>query len=353
MSWTGLRKISLLLACIGMLLAAAPTWARDTQYSATVPVADRSEAARGAAVRQALGEVLTRLSGDPAVLRQAGSAALLSKANRYLQQYQYEGDEMAGVSGALALRAGFDGSALEADMRQQGLPLWGRTRPPALVWLAVDDGNRRYLLAADAADPVYSELSKAASRQGLELILPMNDLQDQTQLSYNDVADGALEKVRQASQRYASQAILVGRLQASGSQWGSQWRLNATGGDSHWQTGTATLGVTLDQALAKAAEGLTTRAPARNLAGQGASQLTLRVEGVAGLSDYARISEYLNGLAPVRSVVLDNAQGQRLEFRLDVQGGAAGLEQTLALGGILEHAAATDGAGVPTYRLRR
>jgi len=336
-----------------MLLATAPTLARDTQYSATVPVADRSEAARGAAVRQALGDVLARLSGDPAILRQAGSAALLSKANRYLQQYQYEGDETPGVPGALALRAGFDGAALEADMRQQGLPLWGRTRPPALIWLAVDDGRRRYLLGADTDDEVYRELSKAASRQGLELILPLNDLQDQALLGYNDVADVSLDKVRRASQRYASEVILVGRLQASGSQWGSQWRLQAPGGDSQWQTGMATLGVTLDQGLAKAAEGLTPHAPAQNLAGQSASQLMLRIEGVAGLGDYARISEYLSGLAPVRSVALDNVQGQRVEFRLDVQGGAAGLEQTLALGGILEHAATTDGAGVQTYRLRR
>lgn len=235
MSRTGLRSTGLLLAGLWVLLATTPASARDTQYSATVPVADRSEAARGTAVRQALGDVLIRLSGDPAILQQAGGAALVAKANRYLQQYQYEGIE---AGGALQLRAGFDGAALEVEMHQQGLPLWGRERP----------------LALDQAGQTAEQL---------------------------------------------------------------------------------------DRALAP------------SLTGLGTSQLTLRVEGVTGLADYARISQYLSGLGPVRSVALVTAQAQRLEFLVDVQGGAAGLEQTLARDGILEHAPTVDGSeGVQSYRLR-
>lgn len=230
MSWTGLRTAGLLLAGFWVLLATAPALARDTQYTVTVPVADRSEAARGTAVRQALGDVLIRLSGDPAILRQAGGAALVAKANRYLQQYQYEGNE---AGGALQLRAGFDGAALETEMRQQGLPLRGRERPPTLDQAAEQPGG----------------------------------------------------------------------------------------------------------------------APAPSLSG--ASRLTLRVEDVTGLGDYARISQYLSGLGPVRSVALVSAQAQRLEFLLDVQGGVAGLDQTLTRDGILEHAPVVDRSeGVQSYRLR-
>lgn len=235
MSWTGFRTTGLLLAGLWVLLASAPALARDTQYSATVPVADRSGVARGAAVRQALGEVLIRLSGDPAVLQQAGGAALVAMANRYLQQYQYEGNE---AGGALLLRAGFDGAALEAEMHQQGLPLWGRERPPAL-----------------------DQAGQTAEQQD--------------------------------------------------------------------------------------------RAVAPNFTGLGTSQQILRVEGVTGLADYARINQYLSGLGPVRSVALVTAQAQRLEFLLDVQGGAVGLEQTLVRDGILEHSPRVDGSeSVQSYRLR-
>jgi hypothetical protein len=95
------------------------------------------------------------------------------------------------------------------------------------------------------------------------------------------------------------------------------------------------------------------RAHAPSYSGLGTSQLRLRVEGVTGLADYARISQYLNGLGPVRSAALASAQAQRLEFLVDVQGEAVGLEQTLVRDGILELAATVDGSeGVQSYRLR-
>lgn len=350
MSWTGSRAAGARwLAGLLVVLAALSAPAEAALHEATVPVADRSEAARQQAVRQALAEVLARLSGDPSLPQQAGSAPLLAEAGRYLQQYQYEGSETAGT---LMLRAGFDAAALEAQLRQQGLVLWGRERPPLLVWLAVDDGQRRYLLGADDADPVLAELRAAARREALSLILPLLDLEDQSLVSFSGVWRGDLESVHLASQRYRAQAVLMGGLQRSADGWKARWALRHAGRDSVWQSGAADLAGTLEQGFGKAATGLTVRAAAAPLT-QDQARLALVVDGVASLADYARVNAYLQGLAPVRGAELVAMEGRRMELLVDVRGGAAGLDQALNAGGVLEPDRSGAGpAGATVYRLR-
>ncbi|MFA7388728.1 MAG: DUF2066 domain-containing protein [Thiohalobacteraceae bacterium] len=325
MSWivSGSRSVRLLLAAL-LLTTATALPALQSVHEAAVPVPDRSDAARERGVREALGEVLVRLSGERAVLSRPGAEALLAKPGRYLQKYQYEQVE------GLVLRAGFDATALEDAMRDYGLPLWGRTRSPLLVWLAVDDGDRQSLLGAGDAEPLAAELQAAAQRHGVELILPLADLEDQTRLGYNDVASGDLTRIAQASERYQAQAVLAGQLQRQNGAWTGRWVQRAAGGATRWQDRAATPGALLDQALGEAAQRLAPRAPQSSYADLAASRLTVAVEAVGGLDDYARVAEYLRGLALVSGVGLMSIGPGQLEFQVDVQGGAAALDQALA-----------------------
>ncbi|HEY9198307.1 MAG TPA: DUF2066 domain-containing protein, partial [Gammaproteobacteria bacterium] len=240
--WTSLRSW-LWLAGLLALSAALPLQAREDLYEATVPVADRSTEARTAAVKTALSEVLTRLSGDPGAVAKPAGKALLAEPSRYLQQYQYEGDAAAG---GLYLRAGFAAAPLEAALRQQGLALWGRDRPAVLVWVAVDDGKRRYLLGAEDADPLLAELQAAARRQGLELVLPLLDLEDQSKVTFTRVNEGDLDALMAASERYQPQALLIGGLQSGAGGWRGRWALRYAGADARWQAGEAPLAALLD-----------------------------------------------------------------------------------------------------------
>lgn len=332
------------------LLAAWPATARDDLHEATVPVADRSAEARNAAVKAALTEVLVRLSGDAAAAAQPAAQKLLADPARYLQQYQYEG---GGAAGELYLRAGFAAAPVEAALRQQGLALWGRERPAVLVWVAVDDGQKRYLLGADdAADPRLADLQAAARRQDIQLVLPLLDLEDQSKVTLSAVGEGDLDALAAASARYQPQAILLGSLQGKAEAWHARWALRHAGGDSRWAAGPAPLAGVLDQSLAPLAGKLTAQAPAAAGAAP-AARLRVRVEGVTGLADYARVDQHLRELPPVRRAELLAVQGQRLDYVVDVQGGAAGWAQAVAASALLE---AQPGAGAPAdpavYRLR-
>jgi hypothetical protein len=334
-----------------LLLAAALTvQARQDLYEATVPVADRGTEARNAAVRAALTEVLVRLSGDPEVAGKPAGKALLADPSKHLQQYQYEGDAAAG---GLYLRAGFAAAPLEGALRQQGLALWGRERTPVLAWVAVDDGQRRYLLGAEDSDPLVAQLRAAARRQGIELVLPLLDLEDQSKVTYTRVSAGDLDALTAVSERYQAQAVLAGGLQMAAGSWRGRWALRHAGQDTQWQTGEAPLAAALDQSLAPVEGKLVTRAPALP-ADAAPARLTVRIQGVLRLQDYARVDQYLRGLPTVRRAELLAAQGQQLEYAVEVQGGAQGWAQAVATDALLEPVTAADAAagGLTVYRLR-
>lgn len=352
-----MTRTRIIAVCLCWLLnwAATPGWGRDTLHEATVPVADRTTAARDAAVKQALTEVLIRLSGDAAAPTQAAGKVILAEPNRYLQQYQYEDRAGDDAAGGLYFRAGFDAVALEAALQKRGVTLWGRERPSLLVWLAVDDGQRRYLLGAEDTDAVLAEVQAAARRQGLSLILPLLDLEDQAKVSFTDVHAVALERVLPASERYQSQAVLIGSFKRAGANWSGDWGLRYAGSDARWQASGASLPTMLDAGLGQVDMRLVASTPKPTVAvPAGQARLPVRVEGVLSLADYARVSAYLAGLPTVRGAELEAVAGQTLEFVVDVQGGVAGLNQVVALGGVLESVAASDPApgGAAVYRLR-
>lgn len=336
----------LLLAWL-LALAALPALAADPLFEARVPVADRSAAAREEAQRQALTQVLVRLTGSDAPATSEAAAPLLADPGRYMQQYRYETDAQG-----LVFRVVFDGAALESAARRAGLPVWGAERPPVLIWLAVDDGSRRYLLGGSAGEPVEDALRAAAGRRGLVMIMPLLDLEDQAQVSYSDVWGGFLDRVYAASARYQAPVVLVARVQRLGaSAWTSRWAQRVAGRDASWQAGGADLQTVLDEGLGRAAARLAGSLAATD-GDRSRSEIDLTVEGPETLADYARVGAYLTGLAPVAAVQLTGVHRDSLDFRLDVEGGPAALEQAVLIGGILERLPGRTGADAPAQTLR-
>lgn len=98
--------------------APAQTPAALQAYEARVPVADQSAALREPALREALRDVVSRVSGDTALYQAAG---LIDQAPQLVQRYGYEREP----DGSIALVAAFDGRAVDSRLKALGLPVWG------------------------------------------------------------------------------------------------------------------------------------------------------------------------------------------------------------------------------------
>ncbi len=307
-------------------------------YEAEVPVEAQTAAARRAALRAALAEVLVKLTGRADIAEREPAAPLLEDVDRYVQQYRYREPERpetgAGDAPGLRLWVRFDGGALRRRAREAGLAVWGDERPVTLIWLAVQEADERLIVGADAPERYQRLIREAARARGLPVIVPLMDLEDRRRVGFSDVWGGFLETVRSASRRYGAQALLAGRAERRrDGSWGARWWL-LDGGTSGWDASGASLAQTVSAGIGGAAGRL-----AERFAGTGAGTdpagLEVAVSGVAALADYLRVAAYLASLSPVDGVDLLEASPERVRFRLRARGGAKAIERAVLLGDTL------------------
>ena len=330
-------------AIVALFLLAAlppPGFAAGVErlYEAEQPVSGQAAGERDAALRAALGEVLVRITGERGVLSHPAVQPLLADPAPYVQQYGYRTRPGAGSPAhpVQDLWVRFDGAALEREMRRQGLPFWGRERPVTLVWLAVEDFGERYLVSAESDRDVRRFVEQAARRRGIPVLFPLMDLEDQIRVRFADVWGGFLDSVVDASSRYTPQALLVGRLhRESEAVWSIRLTLWVRGATHAWERTRGGMEEVLVAGVEEAADRLAARFALRG-DGAGATRLSLTVEDVRDLGDYARVSRYLTSLTPVRGLQVARLEPGRVEYRLDLRADLQALEQLIAIDPLLE-----------------
>lgn len=322
---------------VAILTVCTPVGAADSLYTARVEVSDRSAAEQSRAMQRALQVVLLKVTGDRDTARRAASSTAFRRPGDFVQQYRYISDRKAGSEPALWFEARFDRQAVDNGLRGEGLQLWGQERPSVLVWLAVQESGRRYLVAGDQGEEVGEALQQAAQQRGLPLLFPLHDAQDQSQISFADVWGAFQPQIMAASARYQASSVLSGRLERrSGNYWRGSWSLEFGGKRSHWDTDGRTpseaVGLAIDQVADRMARQLAIRASSSS---EDDTSVSLIVEGVNSLADYARTLRYLQSLTAVRQVAVREIAGDRVDFSLDLQGSKQSLDRAVDVGRVL------------------
>ncbi len=314
-------------------------------YKAEVQVFSQKRSERSLAMISALAEVLAKVSGQRDAVQVGDVAKAVKRPARFLQQYRYRALSDADLQRELETsKPGsapqmvlflFDKAAVDKVLRENGLPVWGATRPATLVWLAVEDEGRRYMVGSDSVEPLREQLQREAHRRGLAMLLPLMDLEDQRALSFADVWGGLRDSIDAASRRYRAEAVLVGRLyRPYGGEWQGQWTLLEGGFLQSWRGVGVLPTELLDEGVAGAVDVLASRyAPAAGQ--QQAGFLPVTVTDVRTLDDYARVSHYLKSLQQVSRVHAARVEADRITFELDVQGSPDSFSKTVSLGNVL------------------
>jgi len=322
-----------------LLLVSVTTHAArvDDLFKVEVTAGGRDARSRDAALGEALGQVLVRITGSTESLSKSTLKPLFKNPSRFAQQYRFREipAETPGQAEHLRLWVQFDGVALAREVREAGLPYWGSERPDVLLWLAIDDRGRRYLVSDNSGGSVARSLSQSAYRRGLPLTLPLMDLEDQRAVQFTDVWGGFVGALESASQRYRPQVILVGKLGHSGASggWRGSWDLLGAGGQQSWTSHAANLEAAVEQGIGEASEWLALQYA---VVATGEVVRSLLVEGVQGLEDYARVSKYLASLTPVEQVQVARVNGREVEFSLNLNSEERNLLQVITLGRVLQ-----------------
>jgi len=301
-------------------------------YTAEVPLDPRQSDPRSAAYRDALAVVLLRVSGsgigdDPEMVD-----LLFPNPASYVVQFRPGETDTLWVS--------FDGAAVEEVLRRNGQAVWSSDRPLTLIWLAVDWGQgEREIIGAD--DPERSDdesrtidrnrllrqrVLDVAERRGLPVAFPLLDTEDLARVTFPDIWGGFDELVLDASLRYETNSVLIGRVRPESGQR-NRWTYHFAGEEQAW-TGEpeVVLNLLADRLAAEFAIG-----------GDATLQsVDLGVAGINTVDAYGSVQRILSGLNVVESFAIRSVEGDRILYRIDAHGGAERLARALRLSGLTE-----------------
>ncbi|MGI8740239.1 MAG: DUF2066 domain-containing protein [Gammaproteobacteria bacterium] len=324
--------VLLLMGSIGAVDCARAAAVSDL-YRAEVAVDSQEPAAREQAFKDALEAVLVKVTGDRKIAAQPAAAMLLASASTFVQQFGYRARGHGTTLDVL-----FDGTAVDAALTDGDLPVWVDERPAVLIWLAVQRGDRRYLVAEDHGGRADRVVRTVAARRGIPALFPLLDLEDRAQVDVADVLGGFDENVLQASARYDADAVVIATVAAlRDDDWRANWQLYYGGEPSAASLKGGSLEAVLGDGLHFVADSLADRLAVVETAGaQGG--LLMSVEGVDSLEDFARLETYLDNLALARSHRIYRIGPGYASFLLEVSGDEANIRRLIGLGDVLEAA---------------
>lgn len=302
-----------------------------TLYTAEVPVDREATDPRKDAYELALAEVLLRVSGAEVSADPEAIGELFPEPASYVMQFRPGKDDSLWVS--------FDGEAIEQTLRNAGQTVWGTDRPLTLVWLAVDWGQgSREIIAADDPERTPGEsrsidrnkqlrerVLEIAERRGLPVVFPLLDTIDLQSVTFSDIWGGFDERIIDASERYNANSILIGRVRPASSRR-ENWSYYFSTTERSWNgPPEAIIGQVADLLASEFAIG--GDAPIESVA--------LSVSGIVSVEAYGSLQSLLADVSLIESFVITEVVGDRVNYRVDVRGGADRLRRALRFNGLV------------------
>ncbi len=301
-------------------------------YETEITVGTQDVEERRAALTAGMRQVLLRVSGRSIVLTITAVEDALTHPTRYVQRYRYRNQTGADGAQEKVLWVRFDEKAINKLLRENRMPVWGRTRPAVLVWMVVDDRQSRILLGNNDEHPAKALISEQARLRGIPLRWPMLDLRDQSSITASDVWGSFEDTIIRASRRYQTEAILVGRVYKTyGGSWNVRWTLYDHGHREDWNARAESLIESLIPGVDRTASILAQRFAQVENDEQNNSVL-VRVYGINSLAAYNKTLKYLSRLAVVTHVQAHSVFPDNVIFQLNSRNGRLAVSQAVALG---------------------
>ena len=340
----GCRELTILLVFLTLAVGAAVR-AEVPLYETEVVWSDQ-DADRANAFRQALRQVIVKVTGLRGFPDSAQIGSLVENAQGLVQQYQLRVVE-AGLGGTSVqeprLWAQFDQAAVDRLVREAGLPVWGKTRPQVLAWVVVENKGSLQVVGSDGTEEAAWILRHGAASRGVPLFLPLLDLEDQTLAGPPELWVEAGFRIREASERYQPGSILIGRIR-QGVLWEAQWSLLLPDGAQRWDAEGDVFELVVDEGVHEAIDSLAAHYM-NTVTDTGGAAIVVSVSGVHDFMGYARTMRYLEALNEVESVDVLAVVSGRLRLGLTLRTGVTGLRELVGLGSTLaEDIGDVDGA---------
>lgn len=326
--WRFFRNIAGMLSAI-VVTFATPAAELTDLYQATVP-ANQSQALWQ---RQALQAVLLKLTGSTDVQSLPGLNDALKNSGQFVVQFQ-----QVQQDGQSQLLVTLDGQKITRLLQSQQIPVWGPRRPDVLLWLTERPVETpQFVLSPD--HPLRKALQSQATLFGLSVQFPLFDETDTTLVNEAASWGGDWVLLQQASARYQATEVynlLFDQLtDASGLvQFRLTWQQLQDGAVQSNELINADAMVLAQQFCSTLAKAQATRYAVR-IAAPGASadinSLQLTFDGVASLTDLARLRQLFDAMLTVREHSLVQYSAGQAVLKLQLSASSEEFYRALSL----------------------
>jgi hypothetical protein len=215
-------------------------------YTATVFVTGQGEETRGPGLASALAAVLVKVSGDPRRASEPEVAALGAKAADFVESLSYrdrmEGipvhDEQGSRDRPYDLTVVFKPDPLNAALTAVGSAPWTGPRPELLVVAAVENGDTRFVLAADGTKgrDMREAIAAAAEQFGMPVTLPREATLVGADVTATDLSGLDLETLNALVTGSGADVAISGTLIWSDADlgWDADWRITVDDVPYRW-----------------------------------------------------------------------------------------------------------------------
>ena len=319
-------------------------------YQAQSAVASQSEEDRQRLAPELLKQVVIKVVGDRSAVEQADISALVTDAERYIDQFYYQQIPSSDGDSAeqqLALTLEFNADGINNALQRISLPIWDKIRPETLFWVAIEYAGKQQLIGEGDEDSLLFYIEQAAKKRGIPLLLPLMDLEDQTQLTFNDVATGNNTAVKQASERYGSSVIVSARLRGNEESVEISWQALLGEEVERWSS-QGNVKTAIQSGVDEFADRLGRRLNI-SFSASGNTEMEIHVTGIEDYNGYSRLMDYLGSLQVVSDIKVGSLGGEKLDLVLLIQAEPEKFRQLLAMGRVIVPDATDDSSS--QYRL--
>ncbi len=316
--------------------AAKPKPVRDPALYRGEAVMDTlGDNAKRIATAQALGQVIVKLTGNPAangnvVIRRAMPSAASLVAETTTRQ---DGDTASGMPVYKnVLSVSFDPEAVDALIGAAGLKYWTGARPKPILWLVIDDGRGPRLVTSQQLS-VVRPLAVRGLERGMRFLLPTGNSVELA--ATNSVWTLNAAALQPLTARYQNNTQVIGKVYRSVSGWSAQWVMTQDGAEvARWVDTKADPRQVIASGADGAADAIAKRDAVYLNTGV-AGKYRIDVVGVNESQDFIRLMGYLQQMAIVRRVQVIQATPELLRLELDMNVGMKGFNTLIGSGGTL------------------
>lgn len=178
-----------------------------------VVVDNQSSRSQQIAGKQALEQVFIKISGSSTIATNASVGRAIDNYEQYMVSSSFLNQDSN-----LYFEAQFNQQKIESLLLASGLPVWTNIRPSGILWLAYkpelsNDASNLLLVTQNRQNELTSVVNQAAFGRGIDIILPLGDFEDAVNVSYFDVANQFLTRIRDSSVRYQPDYIISASIE--------------------------------------------------------------------------------------------------------------------------------------------